>query len=191
LKGEEDRQAPAQEASGGRRGKVWIGILAGILVVGAVAFVVVKLGLLRLQEREAPQPETRSALASDTISQRVGVVDTLARDSVGTQSPVPSSAAPPESSSVALVDTSIQKKAPEQYTIQLSAWVSEKGAAKELRRLKKYALDIYLTQSEPDSLGRVWNRIRMGHYQTLDEARRVADRFLDTLVVGYTVEREQ
>jgi hypothetical protein len=64
-------------------------------------------------------------------------------------------------------------------------------ATEEVRRLKRLGFDVYLTQSEPDSVGKVWNRIRMGHYQTLDEAKRIAGRFLDTLVVGYTFEKEK
>ncbi|MGA9364542.1 MAG: SPOR domain-containing protein [Bacteroidota bacterium] len=190
LKGEEEQQAPAQEPSGHRRGRVLIGILAGTLVVAVAGFAVFKLGLPHPQERELTQPETQSTLKSDTLSQRAGVVDTLVKDSIGTRAPLVSTVAAPESSSVALVDTSFQKRGSGEFTIQLSAWASGKGAAKELRRLRRCGLDVYLSESGPDSLGRVWNRIRMGHYQTLDEAKKVADRFLDTLVVGYTFEKE-
>jgi hypothetical protein len=189
LKGEEEQQAPSQTPSGHRRGKVLIGTLAVTLVVAIAGFAIIKLGLLQQQERELTQPDAQSTLRSDTISQGAGVVDTVAKDSTVAQAPLLSSVALPESSSVSLVDSSVQKRALGEFTIQLSAWLSGKGAAKELRRLRRYGLDVYLTESEPDSLGRVWNRIRMGHYQTLDEAKAVADRFLDTLVVGYTFEK--
>jgi cell division protein FtsN len=190
LKGEEEQEPQAQEPSGVRRGKGWVGIVAATLVVAIVAFAVVKLGLLQPQERESTQPETQSILRSDTLSQRAGVSDTLVKDSRVAHAPALSNVALPESVSVSLVDTSVQKGGSGEYAIQLSAWLSGKGAAKELRRLRRYGLDVYLTESEPDSLGRVWNRIRLGHYQSLDEAKRVADRFLDTLVVGYTFEKE-
>lgn len=190
LKGEEEQQAPAQESSGHWRGTVLIGIMA-VTVVVIAGFVVVRLGLLRPREPELTQPEAQSTLKSDTLSHRAGALDTLVKDSIGTRAPLVSTIAVPESSSVALVDTSVQMRGSGEFTIQLSAWLSGKGAARELRRLQRYGLDVYLTESEPDSLGRVWNRIRMGHYQTLDEAKRVADRFLDTLVVGYTFEREK
>lgn len=191
LKGEEGQQAPAQEPSGRRRGRVLLGLFAGALIVLIAVFAVGKLGLLRPQEPEALQPEPQSQLKADTVSQVTGVVDTSAKDSIGTRAPLMSTVALAESSSILPVDTSVQTRGSGDFTIQLSAWLSEKGAERELRRLRRYGLDVYLTESEPDSLGRVWNRIRMGHYQTLDEAKAVADRFLDTLVVGYTFEREK
>jgi cell division septation protein DedD len=168
-----------------------IGILAGTLVVVIAVLAVVKLGLLQPQEREAIQPEPPSAVESDTISQMTRVVDTLTSDSIGTQAPLVSTVAPAESSSISPVDTSVQMRGPGEFAIQLSAWLSAKRAEKELRRLRRFGLDVYLSQSEPDSLGRTWNRIRMGRYQTLEEAKRVADKFLDTLVVGYTFEKEK
>jgi hypothetical protein len=191
LKGEGEQESPVQEPSRHGRRRVWIGMLAGTLVVAIAVFAVVKLGLLQLREQETTQLEAPPALRSDTISQTSGVADTLVKDSIGTRSSLLSTVALPESSSILPADTSVQMGGPREFTIQLSAWRSEKGAAKELRRLRRYGLDVYLIQSEPDSLGTVWNRIRMGHYQTLDEAKAVADRFLDTLVVGYTFEREK
>jgi cell division septation protein DedD len=192
LKGEEEQQSPGRKPPGRRRGIVFVSAFAGTLVIIAIAvFIVVKLGLLQPQEREATQPEFPAAFKPDTISQKIQTADTLAADSTKIGLPSASIAAIPESSGVSLTDTSAQMKSSGQFTIQVSAWRSAKRAAEELRRLKRFGLDVYLTQSSPDSLGRVWNRIRMGHYQTLDEAKRVADKLLDTLVVGYTFEREK
>jgi len=191
LKGEEEQETPALEPSKHRRGTVLIGVLVGALVVVVAVVAAFKLGLLQPQERKAIQSEPPSAVESDTVSQMTGVLDTLAKDSIGTQAPLASTAVQAESSSISSVDTSLQMIGPGGFTIQISAWLSAKRAEKELRRLRRLGLDVYLTQSEPDSLGRIWNRIRMGHYQTLDEASAVADRFLDTLIVGYTFEKEK
>lgn len=191
LKGEEEPRPQSQEPSGHRRGAVLIGVFTGTLVVVIAVFAVVKLGLLQPQEREATQFEPQSSSKVDTFSHKVRKADTLATDSTGAQFPLASNAAPPESSSVSLADTSSRARGLEKFTIQLSAWRSAKMATEEVRRLKRLGFDVYLTQSEPDSVGKVWNRIRMGHYQTLDEAKRIAGRFLDTLVVGYTFEKEK
>jgi septal ring-binding cell division protein DamX len=189
LKGEEEHQAPSQEPAGHRRGAILISVLAGTLVIVIAVFVVVKLGLLQPQEREATQPEPQSTFKADTISQKVRL-DTLTVDSSKTRIAPAISAALPESSSVSVTDTSAQVRGSGKFTIQLSAWRSGMRAAAELRRLKGFGLDVYLTQSEPDSVGMVWNRIRMGHYHTLDEAKRFVGGLLDTLVVGYTFEKE-
>jgi cell division protein FtsN len=76
------------------------------------------------------------------------------------------------------------------YRIQVSAWLSGNQAAKQARRLRRLGLDVDLVKSEPDSVGRVWNRVLMGSYETLEEAKMVARAVLDTLVVGYSVVEE-
>jgi septal ring-binding cell division protein DamX len=190
LKGEEEQQTLGRKPPRRRRGIFFLSAIAGTLVVIAIAAsIVVKLGLLQPQEREVTQPEPQPTFKPETISQKIGVADTLAIDSSKTQLPPANIATLPESSAVSPADTSAQLKSSGEFTIQVSAWQSGKRAAAELRHLKRLGLDVYLTQSEPDSLGRVWNRIRMGHYQTLEEAKRVAERFLDTLLVGYTFEK--
>jgi hypothetical protein len=68
--------------------------------------------------------------------------------------------------------------------------LSGSRAAKQAQRLRRLGLDVDLVKSEPDSVGRVWNRILMGSYGTLEEAKTVARAVLDTLVVGYTVVEE-
>jgi cell division protein FtsN len=96
----------------------------------------------------------------------------------------------PEGSSVLKSDSSASVKEPGKYRIQVSAWLSGSRAAKQARRLRHLGLDVDLVKSGPDSVGRVWNRILMGSYDTLDEARMVARAILDTLVVGYTFVEE-
>lgn len=191
LKGDEEQQAPSQAAPRHRRGTVLFGALTGTLVIVFAVFVVVKLGLLQPQEQEATQPELQPTFKADTFSQKVRVADTLAPDSAKGPVSLANNATLPESSPVWLADSSAQAKGSGKFTIHLSTWRSGKRAADELRRLKRFGLEVYLTQSEPDSVGRVWNLIRLGHYQTLDEAKRMAEGILDTLVVGYTFEREQ
>jgi cell division protein FtsN/nucleoid DNA-binding protein len=58
----------------------------------------------------------------------------------------------------------------EVYTVQVSSWRSATIAEREVERLKNLGHDAFIYQVFLESKGSTWNRVRVGYFQTLEEA---------------------
>jgi cell division protein FtsN len=189
LKGEERRENPAQAP----KKRIWLVsvLVSGLVIVLAVVLIKYRTGGPVAQEDDGSQVAPASTQSLDTVSQTSTDADSVAIDSIDAVLAAANQSAVRESSSVFMSDSSGYTNEMTRYRIQVSAWLSGSRAAREVRRLHRLGLDVDLVKSEPDSVGRAWNRILMGSYETLDEAKMVARAILDTLVVGYTFVREK
>jgi cell division protein FtsN len=188
LKGEGKQASPAQAP----RKRFWLTsvLISSLLIVVAVVILEFEAGLPVAREDDGTQTAQASTKPLDTAFQVVSDTNSIAFDSTKAALVAVNENVAPESSSVVTSDGVPSVKEPGKYRIQVSAWLSGNRAAKQARRLRRLGLDVDLVKSEPDSVGRVWNRVLMGSYETLEEAKMVARAVLDTLVVGYTVVEE-
>ncbi len=185
LKGEEEPQEISREREhpGGRR-TVWLLMLfGGLVLLVAGVFVLFDSRIFQPEQSEIFPPEPTVTVKLDSGARVSKLADSLVADSVNSQTALQFTRALAESSASPITSG--------KYTIQLSAWRLEWRAKEEAKRLRGLGLDVYLLKREPDSGGKVWNCIRMGHYQTHEDAKKAAEGFLDTLVVGYTYEKEE
>ena len=185
LKGEDQQwgtlsvEAPLQS-----KGKTWL-----ILLI-SVTFVVL-VGAVFLFEPRINRSEDEEILQPESAVKIYAAADSLLLDSLMRRALVRYAPTEPESLTVVASDSSSRSTPSGPFTIQLSVWQSEWKASQEVKRLRGLGLDAYLMKSEPDSTREVWHRVRMGHHRSLEEAKRVGEKFLDTLVVGYTFEKEK
>jgi cell division protein FtsN len=188
LKGEEKQASPARAP----RRRFWLlsVLISSLLIVVAVVILEFQAGVPVAREDEGTQTAQASTKPLDAALQVVSDTNSIASDSTKATLAAVNEKVAPEDSSVVTSDGSASVKERAKYRIQVSAWLSDSRAAKQARRLRRLGLDVDLVKSEPDSAGRVWNRILMGSYETLEEAKMVARAVLDTLVVGYTVVEE-
>jgi cell division protein FtsN len=188
LKGEGEHESPARAP----RKRFWLlsVLISSLLIVVAVVILEFEAGVPVAREDDARQTAQASTKTLDTALQVVSDTNSIASDSTKATLAAVNEKAAPQDSSVVSSDGSASVKERAQYRIQVSAWLSGSRAAKQARRLRRLGLDVDLVKSEPDSVGRVWNRILMGSYETLEEAKMAARAVLDTLVVGYTVVEE-
>lgn len=56
------------------------------------------------------------------------------------------------------------------YTVQVSSWRSSTIAEREVERLKKAGHDAFIYKVYLESKGSTWNRVRIGYFNTLEEA---------------------
>jgi cell division protein FtsN len=188
LKGEEEQESQAQAP----RRRFWLlsVLISSLLIVIAVVILEFEAGVPVAREDDGTQTAQASTKALDTALQVVRGTNSIAPDSTKTALAAVNEKVAQEDSSVVTSDGSASAKERAKYRIQVSEWLSGSRAAKQAQRLRRLGLDVDLVKSEPDSVGRVWNRILMGSYGTLEEAKTVARAVLDTLVVGYTVVEE-
>jgi cell division protein FtsN len=188
LKGEEEQESQAQAP----RRRFWLlsVLISSLLIVIAVVILEFEAGVPVAREDDGTQTAQASTKAHDTTLQVVRDTNSIVPDSTKTALAAVNEKVAQEDSSVVTSDGSASAKERAKYRIQVSEWLSGSRAAKQAQRLRRLGLDVDLVKSEPDSVGRVWNRILMGSYGTLEEAKTVARAVLDTLVVGYTVVEE-
>jgi cell division protein FtsN len=188
LKGEEKQESPAQAP----RKRFWLisVLISSLLIVVAVVILEFQAGVPAANEDNGTQTAQASTKALDTALQVVNDTNSIASDSTKATLAAVNETVAPEDSSVVASDSPASVKERAKYRIQVSAWLSGSRAAKQARRLRRLGLDVDLVKSKPDSVGQVWNRILMGSYETLAEAKMVARAVLDTLVVGYSVVEE-
>lgn len=193
LKGEDGQWGAALlEAPLQSKEITWLVVLVtGLLVVLVGVFFLFESRIIQPEDKEVFQSEAAITSMPDATMRIFTVADSLLLDSLTQRALVQTALTQTESSTVAVSDSSLRSTPPGDYTLQLSAWQSEWKAKEEVKRLKDLGLDVYLIKGDPDSAGKVSYRVRMGHYQTLNEAKRVGERFLDTLIVGYTFEKEK
>jgi cell division protein FtsN len=188
LKGEEKQENPAQAP----RKRFWLlsVLISSLLIIVAVVILEFEAGVPVAREDDGTQTAQASTKALDTALQFVSGTNPIASDSTKPAQVAVNETVDPEDSSVVTSYSSTSVKERAKYRIQVSAWLSGSRAAKQARRLRRLGLDVDLVKSERDSVGRVWNRILMGSYETVQDAKMVARAVLDTLVVGYTVVEE-
>jgi hypothetical protein len=174
-----------------RKKRAWIiPVVVGSLVLIAGALFVPDWGILLQKEPPVHLSDSPMVALRDTFWSMPMAADSVSGDSLAVLGSIDSVSVRSGSTTAAMAAIPSENIS-DLYTIQLSAWQSEWKARAELNRLQKLGLEVYLVKTDADTAGRVWHRVRMGHFTTLAEARRVAERLLDTLIVGYTVEKEK
>lgn len=73
------------------------------------------------------------------------------------------------------------------YTVQVSAWLDRQKAETQAQRIRNAGKDAYIDQTSIN--GVTWYRVRIGRYQTRQEAEEEARRFQLLLETGWWVAR--
>ncbi len=74
-----------------------------------------------------------------------------------------------------------------QYSVQVSSWRSQQNAEQQAQRLRDAGKDAFVSSGTVN--GTTWYRVRIGRYQTIEEAERAAENFQLVLEAGWVVVR--
>jgi septal ring-binding cell division protein DamX len=202
LKGDDSEWGSEEQSSHRRKRRwIWISISLAVILIAAVA------GYVRFQHpSETGIGETSNAgdtnlqIGRDSLKVVPSAQDTFHTSVVMADSGQPSLSQSVDSTlvSVAKAEThELESTRPEvsittarRYTLQLSAWQSEAKANEEVARLRALGIEAFISYSLPETSGKVWHRVRVGHFGTVGEAKRAAGEMVDSLVAGYTIEKD-
>ncbi|MFN3695653.1 MAG: SPOR domain-containing protein, partial [Ignavibacterium sp.] len=59
------------------------------------------------------------------------------------------------------------------YCVQASSWRNKTKAESEVQRLKSLGYNAFIVEANLPELDGVWYRVRVGFFDTLDEARKI------------------
>ncbi len=183
------------------RRRIWFGLFFAIILVAAAG------GYALFESRRVQQVSempTAPAAKLDSSHNSIGAVpilgetsrtamtlaDSVLTDTIASQGSTLPSTSETEKRSDEVQIPLTPSTATRRYTIQLSAWQSEPKANDEVTRLRTHGLDPFIVHTIPDSAGRTWHRIRVGHFGTVAEARKAAEEMVDSLVSGFTIEKD-
>ena len=202
LKGEESEWGSEDKLSRPRKRKwMWIALsLAVVLIAGVGGYALFESGRVQ-QMGEMPSVTTTNLESGhtslgvipalpETSQTSVAMGDSVSTNLTGSQDSAGLSAIVSENR----VGENPMPVAPSttsrRYTLQLSAWQSEAKANEEAARLQAHGLEAFISRSLPETSGRVWHRVRVGHFATVSDARKTAEAMVDSLVSGFTVEKD-
>ncbi|MGH7494064.1 MAG: SPOR domain-containing protein [bacterium] len=73
------------------------------------------------------------------------------------------------------------------YTVQVSAWRSQRKANLDMGRYQEQGFDAYIQRVNIPEKGGIWYRVRLGRFSTREIAARQAEAVEDMLQAGYWI----
>lgn len=192
LKGNENEWGgPSEPALRSAGRKTWLIILlAGFFFFAVGLFVIFQSKILETEYKETTDPLAVITPNLNEPAKLHAMSESMNADSILPDARVQRVLIPSETSEVMISRGSAFATTPGKYTIQVSAWQSEWKAKVEADRLRELGFDVFITKADVDTNGKVWHRVRIGHYQNIEDARRAAEGLISYLESGYTIEKE-
>ncbi len=146
-------------------------VIVVVVLLLAGGYFAYRKGLFKPQTKEMPKEQTTTMTSPATPEV--------------TTTPPPSTIEPPKEPKLEA------KKAMGgvHYTVQVSAWRTEKKANKVAADLIKTGLEAYVVKADLPQMGGSWYRVRVGKYATRKEATKAAEEFAHSLESGYWIAR--
>lgn len=202
---EQTEEQPQEEKKGGGLVKVLIVVLAVLIVGGGAAFLLNRLGIIKLWGTKQPAPtvvEYQEAAPAENATQEQAVEK---KDAAPTQM-IETPAIDTPKKTPAKADTKPEKKPAQpikempatqssgkltemkgQYTIQVFALKNKTSAESMVQKLDDAGYPVYLEEREYKD--GPWYTVRIGHYPSRKDAQMAVESFAEELKSRYWIDR--